>query len=90
MVGQHCIYKILDTDMVYIPNEEATKSSGGVSSTFHVGEEMIPDIGGGVNGEKFGTSAQFGAGDYSGPHPDESRYYKMFNAIDLTSNFYYR
>lgn len=54
MVGQHCIYKILDTDMVYIPNEEAARSSGS-GGTFKLAEETVSDIGSGVNGDKLGT-----------------------------------
>jgi len=48
MLGHHSVFKIADTAMVYIPNEEVRET-----------------------------------------HPDESRYVKMFQAIDLSSNFYY-
>ncbi|XP_072036306.1 LOW QUALITY PROTEIN: polyphosphoinositide phosphatase-like [Amphiura filiformis] len=50
IIGGHTIYKIEDTSMVYIPNDECT---GKV------------------------------------PHPDESRYVKIFQNVDLSSNFYF-
>jgi hypothetical protein len=49
VIGQHTIYKIEDTSMIYIP-------SSGIRSY----------------------------------HPDEPRYVKMFQNIDLSSNFYFR
>ncbi|XP_043259032.1 polyphosphoinositide phosphatase isoform X1 [Colletes gigas] len=48
VVGHHTIYKVLDTSMIYIPND---------------------------------TVRVF--------HPDEQRYVKMFQSIDLSSNFYF-
>ena len=48
MLGHHSVFKIEDTAMVYIPNDEIRE-----------------------------------------PHPDEARYVKMFQAIDLSSNFYF-
>ena len=47
LIGQHTIYKIEDTSMIYIPND--TKEH----------------------------------------HPDEQRYLRMFQATDLSSNFYF-
>ena len=48
MVGHHSVFKIEDTAMVYIPNDEVREA-----------------------------------------HPDEARYIRMFQAIDLSSNFYF-
>ena len=48
MLGHHSVFKIEDTAMVYIPNDEVREA-----------------------------------------HPDEARYVKMFQAIDLSSNFYF-
>lgn len=48
MLGQHSIYKIEDTKLVYLPNEDTR--------------------------------------DFQ---QEEQRYVKMFNAIDLSSNFYF-
>ncbi|XP_071445208.1 polyphosphoinositide phosphatase isoform X2 [Hetaerina americana] len=48
MVGHHTIYKIVDTNMIYIPNDGVRQ-----------------------------------------PHPDEQKYYRMFQSIDLSSNFYF-
>ena len=48
MIGPHSVYKIADTLMLYIPNDEVREA-----------------------------------------HPDETRYKNMFQAIDLSSNFYY-
>jgi hypothetical protein len=48
IIGHHCIYKVEDTELFYIPNEDVRE-----------------------------------------PHPEESRYLKMFTAIDMSSNFYY-
>jgi hypothetical protein len=48
MLGHHSVYKIEDTAMVYIPNEDCRDA-----------------------------------------HPDEARYVKMFQATDLSSNFYF-
>ena len=36
-----------------------------------------------------GTSGSGEDGGGSAPHPDEQRYVRMFNAIDMSSNFYY-
>lgn len=49
VIGHHTIYKIEDTNMVYIPHESV---------------RLL--------------------------HPDEARYVRMFQNIDLASNFYYR
>lgn len=49
VIGHHSIYKIQDTNMIYIPND------------------IVRII-----------------------HPDEQRYVKMFQNIDLSSNFYFR
>nr|XP_027194966.1 polyphosphoinositide phosphatase-like [Dermatophagoides pteronyssinus] len=46
MIGMHCIYKIEDTLMIYVPNEEKTAA-------------------------------------------DEQRYLRIFNNVDLKSNFYF-
>lgn len=46
IIGSHCIYKIKDTRMLYIPNEDRTNA-------------------------------------------DEQRYLKIFNNVDLKSNFYF-
>ncbi|TRY78581.1 hypothetical protein TCAL_11221 [Tigriopus californicus] len=48
MIGHHCIYKIEDTSLLYIPNDDIRES-----------------------------------------HPDEARYRRMFQAVDMSSNFYY-
>lgn len=48
MIGHHCIYKIEDTSLLYIPNDDVRES-----------------------------------------HPDEARYRRMFQAVDMSSNFYY-
>lgn len=48
-VGLHYIYKIMETTMLYIPNEASRES-----------------------------------------HGDEARYLKMFQSVDLSSNFYFR
>ena len=47
-LGHHSIFKIEDTAMVYLPNDEVRDA-----------------------------------------HPDEARYVRMFQAIDLSSNFYF-
>ena len=47
MLGHHSVFKIEDTAMVYIPNDEVREA-----------------------------------------HPDEARYVKMFQAIDLSSKCY--
>lgn len=49
VIGHHSIYKIQDTNMIYIPND------------------IVRTV-----------------------HPDEQRYVKMFQSIDLSSNFYFR
>eukprot|EP00095_Tigriopus_kingsejongensis_P006225 maker-scaffold301_size216225-snap-gene-0.18 protein:Tk06225 transcript:maker-scaffold301_size216225-snap-gene-0.18-mRNA-1 annotation:"polyphosphoinositide phosphatase isoform x2" len=48
MIGHHCVYKIEDTALIYIPNDDVRES-----------------------------------------HPDEARHKRMFQAVDMSSNFYY-
>lgn len=58
-IGHHTIYKVDDTQMIYIPNESAQSSSSGASN------------------KRANSSAE------------EKKYKKMFENIDLSSNFYF-
>ena len=76
MLGQHGVYKIEDTAMLYIPNDE-------VRFVYILEKQLLF------------TFSQFTIISYlftfflRDTHQDESRYVRMFQSIDLSSNFYF-
>ena len=90
MLGQHGVYKIEDTAMLYIPNDEVRfVYFMSVESLFDKAPLQVV----GCIIQKRQVYMQKLSAIYllffRDTHPDESRYVRMFQSIDLSSNFYF-